>query len=83
MGPLAKPVRVSGQLGSKLLIARPRSVQYSLGKLALAPLRGALDHPRCALEDVGDKFLRHERIMEVMPLVIRLALLLERLTACR
>jgi hypothetical protein len=43
---LAKPVSVAGQFGSKLLIARPPSVQYSLGKrtasTSLSPRSAAL-----------------------------------------
>ena len=76
---MAKPVSVSGQWDSKLLIARPLSVHHSLGKrnaiTSLAFLRGAADHRR----DVAPRLLQpdlllHERLVERVRLLLGLLL---------
>jgi hypothetical protein len=55
MGTFAKPVRLLGQSGSKLLIAPPRSGQYSLEKaqhhhLPFTPLGSTFHRPGDPLE---------------------------------
>jgi hypothetical protein len=80
---LAKPVRVPGQSGSKLFDRATAIGAVLAGKaqrqhLALAPLGGRPDHFGDALEHVGVNLPRHERIAELLVLVISLALLLER-----
>jgi hypothetical protein len=80
---LAKPVRVPGQSGSKLFdrataIGAVLAGEAQRQHLALAPLGGRPDHFGDALEHVGVNLPRHERIAELLVLVISLALLLER-----
>ena len=51
--------------------------------LPLTPLGGALHHSGHARVHIRMDILRHERIVQVMPLVVRPALLLERLAQLR